>query len=169
MSFSINKKRQETMLQRVGEAAKLIDNISYLPWFRSVQIKLEKMGKADEWGRMIERATTDGKDSPSKYFAALCSRVLKGTYQFVEKVKELTGEMSQYISDKLVKFQFGKYHKYWVRKASEFINKNSQAGFVELLEFAERKGISQQYMAAALKTCKPPRQYYRENVKGAAA
>jgi hypothetical protein len=71
------------------------------------------------------------------------------------------------VHDKLIKFGFGKYQKYWVRKAQEFINVNGQAGFVELLEYAERKGINQKYMARALKNCKTPRQYYQQNVIGA--
>lgn len=166
MSYTINKQRTETMLKRVGEAAALIDDQRYLPFYRSIQIKLEKLGKPEEWARMIETAKT--KDTPSKYFAELCKRVRAGTYKFFEKVKETTGEMALYISDKLVKFGFGKYQKYWVRKAQEFINVNSQAGFVELLEYADRKGISQKYMARALKNCKPPRKYYAENVIGGA-
>jgi len=55
-----------------------------------------------------------------------------------------------------------------VQKAHEFINANSQAAFEELLEYADRKGISQKYMATALKNCKAPSAYYKENVLGAA-
>jgi hypothetical protein len=125
-----------------------------------VQIRLEKLGKPDEWGKMI--ALAKEKTDPKRYFAKLCKMVRDGTYRFVEKVKEIAGDAALYLHDKLVKFGFGKYQKYWVRKAHEFINVNGQAGFVELLEYAERKGINQKYMAAALKNCKPPRKYYQE-------
>ncbi len=80
----------------------------------------------------------------------------------------MAGATSLDLHDRLVRFGFGKYQKYWVRKANEFINKNGQAGFENLLEFAERKGISQKYMAKALLNCKQPSQYYKENVLGAA-
>lgn len=166
MSYSLNDQRKQTMLQRLGDAAQLIDDQRFLPFYRSIQIKLEKAGKADEWGRMIATALT--KEKPSRYFAKLCKMVKDGTYKFVEKVKEVVGGMALYIDDKLVKFGFGKYQGYWRRKAQEFINVNGQAGFVELLEYAERKGISQKYMAAALKNCKSPRKYYQENVVGVA-
>lgn len=164
MSYSVNAQRKQTMLDRIGEAADLIDDMRFLPFYRSIQIKLEKLGKADEWGKMI--ALAKEKATPSRYFAKLCRMIKDGTYRFVEKVKELPGELKLYISDKLVKFGFGKYQKYYVRKAQEFIAKNSQAGFVELLEYAERKGISQQYMAKALINCKTPREYYQQNVLG---
>jgi len=166
MSDKINDRRKQTMLQRLGEAAQLIDDQRFLPFYRSIQIKLEKMGKADEWGRMIETALQ--ADTPSRYFAALCRKVKEGKYIFVEKVKEVSNDMKLYLHDKLIKYNFGKWQKYWVRKAQEFINVNGQAGFVELLEYAERKGISQRYLASALKNCKPPRQYYQENVIGGA-
>jgi hypothetical protein len=113
-------------------------------------------------------ATAKEKANPARYFATLCKMIKAGTYKFVDKVKEVAGEASLYLHDKLVKFGFGKYQKYWVRKAQEFINKNSQADFVSLLEYAERKCISQKYMAKALLNCKPPSQYYKENVLGAA-
>lgn len=167
MSYSLNDRRKQTMLERLGDAAQLIDDQRFLPFYRSIQIKLEKAGKADEWGRMIATALT--KEKPSRYFASLCKMIKDGTYKFVEKAKEVVGSMALYIDDKLVKFGFGKYQSYWRRKAMEFINVNGQAGFVELLEYADRKGITQQYMAAALKNCKPPRQYYKENVVGGAA
>lgn len=167
MSYSLNDRRKQTMLERLGDAAQLIDDQRFLPFYRSIQIKLEKAGKADEWGRMIATALT--KEKPSRYFASLCKMIKDGTYKFVEKAKEVVGSMALYIDDKLVKFGFGKYQSYWRRKAVEFINVNGQAGFVELLEYADRKGITQQYMAAALKNCKPPRQYYKENVVGGAA
>lgn len=164
MSFSLNDQRKKTMLERIGGAAELVDDQRYLPFYRGVQIKLEKMGKADEWARMIE--TANSKETPSRYFARLCKMVRDGTYIFAEKVKEIAGDMRLYISDKLVKFGFGKYQKYWVRKASEFINVNSQAGFIELLEYAERKQISQKYLARAILNCKPPREYYQLNIRG---
>ena len=167
MSYSLNDQRKQTMLQRLGDAAQLIDDQRFLPFYRSIQIKLEKMGKADEWGKMIATALT--KEKPSRYFASMCKMIKEGTYKFVEAVKEVAGELKLYVHDKLVKFGFGKYHKYWVNKAQEFINQNGQAGFVELLEYAERKGISQKYMAAALKNGKAPGKYYRENVIGGAA
>lgn len=166
MSYSLNDQRKQTMLQRLGDAAQLIDDQRFLPFYRSIQIKLEKMGKADEWGKMIEAALK--AEQPSRYFSKLCKMIKDGTYRFVEKVKEVTGSMALYIDDKLVKWGFGKYQAYWRRKAQEFINVNGQSGFVELLEYAERKGISQKYMAAALKNCKPPTRYYKENVIGVA-
>lgn len=166
MSYTVNDQRKQTMLQRLGDAAQLIDDQRFLPFYRSIQIRLEKMGKADEWGKMVEVALS--KDQPSRYFAKLCKMIKLGTYKFVEAVKEVTGEAALWLHDKLIKFNFGKYHKYWVRKAKEFENVNGRAGLVELLEYAERKGISQQYMAAALKNCKPPRQYYQQNVVGGA-
>lgn len=165
MSFKIDNKRQETMLKRIGEAAELIDDKRFLPFYRSVQIKLEKLGKADEWGRMIELANT--KENASKYFAKLCKMVRDGTYIFVEKVKEIATHTRLYLSDKLVKFGFGKYQKYYVRKAAEFIQANGEAGFIELLEYAERKKVSQKYMAKALINCKSPRAYYEQNVLAA--
>lgn len=166
MSYTIGEKRKQTMIDRLGEAVQLIDNQAFLPFYRSVQIMLEKAGKADEWGKMIEAALT--KEQPSHYFAKLCKMVKDGTYKFGAKVKEVAGEFKLYIHDKLIKFKFGKYHKYWVHKAQEFINVNGQAGFEELLEFAAKKGISQKYMAAALKNCKPPQRHYKENVLGGA-
>lgn len=163
MSYSLNDQRKQTMIDRIGEAAELIDDQRYLPFYRSIQIRLEKMGKADEWARMI--ATAKEKANPNRYFAKLCKMVKDGTYHFVEKVKEVAGATALYLHDKLVKYGFGKYQKYWVRKAQEFINVNGQAGFVELLEYADRKDISQKYMATALKNCKPPRQYYQQVVR----
>lgn len=164
MSYKVGTKRQETMLKLVGDAAPLIDNYAFLPFYRSIQIKLERMDKASEWAKMIETALT--KENPSRYFATICKMVKDGTYRFTEKVKQVTGQAALYLHDKLVKFGFGKYQQYWVRKAQEFINVNGEAGFVELLEYAERKGISQKYMAAALKNCKAPRKFYKENVMG---
>lgn len=165
MSYKVTEQRRATMLARIGEAADLIDDLRFLPFYRGVQIKLEKMGKAEEWAKMIATAKT--KENAKRYFAKICKMVRDETYRFVDKVKEVAGETALYLHDKLVKFGFGKYQKYWVRKAQEFININGQAGFVELLEYAERKGINQKYMAAALKNCKPPRQYYQQNVLGA--
>lgn len=166
MSYTVTDQRKQTMLKRLGDAAELIDDQRFLPFYRSIQIRLEKMGKADEWGRMI--ATAKEKTNPARYFASLCKAIKNGTYKFVEKVKEVAGEASLYLHDKLVKFEFGKYQKYWVRKAQEFINKNGQAGFVNLLELADRKGFNQKYMARALLNCKSPDQYYKENVLGGA-
>lgn len=169
MSYKVTDQRISTMLKRVGEAADLIDDKRFLPFYRGVQIRLEKMGKADEWGKMI--ATAKSKTNASKYFATLCRLVKDGKYIFAkatEAVKEVTGATAMYLQDKLVKFGFGKYQKYWVRKANEFINKNSQAEFENLLELADRKGFTQKYMAKALFNCKAPSQYYKENVLGAA-
>jgi hypothetical protein len=165
MSFQVNKKRRETMLTRIGDAATLIDDQRFLPFYRSVQIKLEKLGKADEWGRMIATAKT--KENPSKYFARICKMVRDGTYKFVEKVAEIASNTKLYISDKLVRFGFGKFQPFYVRKAHEFIQANGQAGFVELLEYAERKGVTQKYMAKALINGKSPREHYRLNIMGA--
>jgi hypothetical protein len=162
MSYKVTDQRKQTMLKRIGEAVDLIDDQRFLPFYRSIQIKLEKMGKAEEWLNMIE--TAKEKAQPSHYFAKLCRMVKDGTYKFVDKVKEVAGDLALYLHDKLVKYNFGKYQKYWVRKAQEFINVNSEAGFVELLEYAERKNISQKYLAKALLNCKPPRQYYRHNI-----
>lgn len=166
MAYLVNDRRKQTMLQRLGEASELIDDQRFLPFYRGVQIRLEKMGKADEWAKMIQ--TAKEKAAPSKYFAKLCKMVRDGTYKFVEKVKQVTGEAALFLHDKLVKFNFGKYQKYWVRKAQEFINVNGMAGFVDLLEYADRKNISQKYMAKALQNCKPPRAYYQQNVMGQA-
>jgi hypothetical protein len=166
MSYSLNDQRKQTMLERLGDAAQLIDDQRFLPFYRSIQIKLERMDKAAEWARMIETALT--KEHPSRYFAKMCKMIKDGTYKFVEAVKEVASDLKLYVHDKLIKFQFGKYQKYWVRKAQEFINVNGQAGFVDLLEYAERKGINQKQMATALKNCKSPRKYYQENVLGTA-
>lgn len=165
MSFQVNKQRRETMLKRIGEAAELIDDQRFLPFYRSVQIKLEKLGQADEWGRMIATAKT--KDHPAKYFASICKMVRDGTYKFVEKVAEIASNTKLYLSDKLVKFGFGKYQKFYVRKAHEFIQANGQAGFIELLEYAERRGVTQKYMARALINGKSPREHYKLNIRGA--
>jgi len=154
------------MLQRLGDAAQLIDDQRFLPFYRSIQIKLERMDKASEWLNMIETALT--KENPSRYFAKICKMVKDGTYKFIEKVKEVQADLRLYVHDKLIKYNFGKYQKYWVSKAQQFINKNGQHGFVDLLEYAERKQINQKQMATALKNCKSPRQYYQENVLGAA-
>ena len=166
MSFKLNDQRKQTMLKRIGNAAELVDDQRFLPFYRSIQIKLEKIGKAEEWNRMVKVAKQ--KTNPSRYFAKLCKMVREGTYKFAEKVKEIASETALFISDKIVKFGFGKYQKYWVRKANEFINVNSMSGFVELLEYADRKGISQKYFAKALLNCKPPKQYYQENIVGGA-
>ena len=167
MSFSITEQRQQTMLKRIGtDAAELIDNIAYLPFFRSVQIKLEKAGRADEWGRMIEVANT--KTHKKQYFAKLCKMVRDGTYRFVEKAVEVAKETALFIADKIVRFKFGKYQPFYVRKADAFIKANGMAGFIELIELAERKKLSQKYVAKSLINGKSPSKYYQENVKGAA-
>ena len=166
MSYKVSEQRNATMLKRIGDAADLIDDKRYLPFYRGVQIRLEKAGKADEWAKMIE--TAKEKSNPKHYFAMICKMVRDGTYKFAEKVKGIERNTRLWLSDKIVKFGFGKYQNYWVRKASEFIHLNSQADFIELLEYAERKGISQKYFAAALKNGKPPRKYYQENVLGGA-
>jgi len=166
MSYSLSDQRKQTMIERLGDAVQLIDNQAFLPFYRSIQIKLERMDKAAEWANMIETALS--KEQPSRYFAKMCKMIKDGTYKFVEKVKEVQADLRLYVHDKLVKYNFGKYQKYWVAKAQQFINKNGQAGFVDLLEYAERKGINQKQMATALKNCKSPRQYYQENVLGAA-
>lgn len=159
-SMSLNDRRKQTMLLRIGEAAELIDDLRFLPFYRSIQIKLEQMGKPEEWIKMI--AAAKSKDSPKRYFAKLCKMVKSGTYNFTEKVKEISGAAALMIHDKLVKFGFGKYQSYWSRKASEFIDRNGMAGFVDLLEYADRKQVSQKYMAAALKNGRSPRQHYQE-------
>lgn len=169
MSYTITEQRRLTMISRIGEAVDLIDNQAFLPFYRSVQIKLEKLGRADEWGKMIARATAEGIENPKKYFARLCKMVKDDTYIFVDKVVEtvkISGAMALELADRLVKFGFGKYQKYYVRKAKEFIDKNSMAGFIELLEYAERKKISQKYMAKALINGKRPTNYYKENILG---
>jgi hypothetical protein len=166
MSYKVSDQRIQTMLEKIGDAAQLVDNKAFLPFFRSAQIVLEKKGKADEWGKMITLALT--KEHPSRYFAKLCKMVKDGTYKFVEAIKEVVTGATLWLDDKLIKFGFGKYHKYWRRKAQEFVNVNGQAGFVDLLEFAERKKVSQKYLATALKNCKPPQKYYTENVLGGA-
>lgn len=168
MSYAIGSKRQQTMLERIGEAAELVDNLAFLPFYRGVQIKLEKAGKADEWGKMIAAAKAEGIAEPKRYFAKLCKMVRDGTYKFVTKAKEVVTGATLWLDDKLIKFGFGKYHKYWRQKAQEFVNVNGQAGFVELLEYAERKGINQKQMATAIKNCKTPQKYYTENVLGGA-
>jgi len=154
------------MLNRVGEAVELIDNIQFLPFYRGVQIRLEKLGKPEEWAKMIAIAKT--KDSPSRYFARLCKMVRDGTYKFVEAVKEVVTEKVKYLAQKLSGFGFGKYEQYWAKKAQEFINVNGDASFVELLEYCQRKGHSQRYIAKALKNCKSPKVYYEQNVIGGA-
>lgn len=166
MSYTVTDQRKQTMIKRIGGAIDLIDDQRFLPFYRGVQIRLEKMGKADEWLKMIDSAKE--KTNPARYFAKLCKMVRDGTYRFIEKVKEVTGEIALFLSDKLVKFNFGKYQKFWVKKANEFINVNSMAGFIELVEYADRKNISQKYMAKALLNCKAPRQFYAQNIIGGA-
>src|SRR5687767_1930552 len=98
MSYTVNDQRRATMLERIGEAAELIDDMRYLPFYRSIQIKLEKLGKADEWSKMI--ATAKEKSNPARYFATLCRMVKTGKYIFTkatEAVKEVAGATSLYI------------------------------------------------------------------------
>lgn len=162
MSYTVNEKRKQTMIERLGDAIELIDNQAFLPFYRSIQIKLEKAGKADEWGKMIATAKT--KEQPSRYFAKICSMVKANTYRFIEAVKEVAGEAKLWLNDKLVRFGFGKYQKYWVNRGQEYINKNGQGAFIELLEYVERKGLPDKYIARALKNGQAPRQYYQNNV-----
>ena len=166
MNITVTERRQKTMLARIGsEAAELIENKKYLPFFRSVQIKLEKMGRADEWQRMIATAKT--KANPKQYFATLCKMVKDGTYKFVEKVKEIAKNTASYVADKIKRFNFNKkYEKYWVRQCANYIDKCSMAGFVCLLELAERKGMSQKYFAKAIQNGMKPQDYYKFSVKG---
>ena len=169
MSYKVNEQRIKTMLERIGEAAELVDDKRFLPFYRGIQIRLEKMGKPEEWAKMI--AISKQKTNPSKYFAKLCKMIKAGTYIFTKAtavVKEVAAGMRLYIHDRIVGFGFGKYQKYWAYKAQEFINANGQVGFEELLEYAKRKKISQKYMATALKNCKAPGKYYTENVLGVA-
>lgn len=167
MNITVTERRQKTMLARIGsEAAELIENKKYLPFFRSVQIKLEKMGRADEWQRMIATAKT--KANPKHYFSVVCKMVKDGTYKFVEKVKEVAKHTASYISDKIKQFNFDeKYERYWVRQCANYIDKCSMAGFVCLLELAERKRMSQKYFAKAIQNGMKPQDYYKFNVKGA--
>lgn len=167
MNIVVTTRRQKTMLERIGsEAAELIENKQYLPFYRSVQIKLEKMGRASEWQRMIATAKT--KANPKHYFAVVCKMVKDGTYRFVEKVKEVANHTAIYISDKIKQFNFNeKYERYWVRQCANYIDKCSMAGFVCLLELAERKGMSQKYFAKAIQNGMNPQDYYKFSVKGA--
>lgn len=167
MNITITERRQKTMLERIGsEAAELIENKQYLPFYRSIQIKLEKMGRANEWQRMIATAKT--KANPKHYFATLCKMVKDGTYRFVEKVKEVAKHTASYISDKIKQFNFNeKYEKYWVRQCANYIDKCNMSGFVCLLELAERKGMSQKYFAKAIQNGMKPQDYYKFSVKGA--
>mgnify|MGYP006951380027 CR=1 FL=1 len=166
MSYNVTEQRRATMIKRLGEAVELIDDKRFLPFYRSIQIKLDKLGKSEEWGKIIETART--KAEPSRYFAKVCKMIKDGTYRFVEKVKEIASATALHLGDKLVKWGFGKYQRFYVRKADEFIKANGMAGFVELLEYAERKGVSQKYLAKALINCKSPRVYYQQNVIGGA-
>lgn len=167
MNIVITTRRQKTMLEHIGsEAAELIENKQYLPFYRSVQIKLEKMGRADEWQRMIDTAKT--KANPKHYFATLCKMVKDGTYRFVEKVKEVVKHTASYISDKIKQFNFNeKYEKYWVRQCANYIDKCSMSDFVCLLELAERKGMTQKYFAKAIQNQMKPQDYYKFRIKGA--
>ncbi len=162
MSYTISEQRINTMLERIGEAKDLIDDQRFLPFYRGVQIRLEKMGKKDEWQKMIEAAKE--KTNPKRYFAKLCKMVRDGTYHFTEKIKKITPDRVLFITDKIVKFGFGKYQKYWIKKANEFINVNGMSGFIDLIEYAREKDISQKYFARAILNCKSPKKYYSENI-----
>ncbi len=164
MSYTVNDQRKQTMIKRLGDAVELIDDQRFLPFYRSIQMKLERDGHPLEWAKMIARAKAEGIDNPKMYFAKLCKRVKDGTYRFVDAVKEVAGEAKLWVSDKLVRFSFGKYQKYWVNRGQEYINKNGQAAFVELLEYVERKGLPDKYIARSLKNGQAPRQYYQNNV-----
>lgn len=166
MSFKVTEQRQQTMLKRIGDAAELIDNKQFLPFYRGVQIKLEKMGKADEWARMIVTAKT--KANPNRYFAKLCKMVRDGTYQFVKAVKEVAKHTKQYITEKIQRFGFNEQYKaFWVNKSAQYIERNGMVGFVQLLEYAQRKNISQKYFATALKNGLTIEQHYKQNIMGA--
>lgn len=167
IKITVTDQRQKTMLLRIGEeAAELIENKQYLPFFRSAQIKLEKIGRADEWQRLIATAKT--KANPKRYFATLCKMVKDGTYRFVEKFKEVAKNTANYINDKIKRFGFDeKYQKYWIRQCDNYIKKCSMAGFVHLLELADRKNMSQRYFARSIKNQMKPDDYYKFSVKGA--
>lgn len=162
MSYSVNDQRKQTMIKRLGDAVELIDNQAFLPFYRSIQLKLERDGHPLEWAKMIATAKT--KEQPSRYFAKICAMVKANTYRFVEAVKEVAGEARLWLNDKLVRFGFGKFHKYWVNRAQEYVNKNGQPAFVELLEYVERKNLPDKYIARALKNGQTPRQHYQNNV-----
>lgn len=167
MDFIVTNKRQQTMIERIGEAASLIDDMRFLPFYRSIQIKLEKMGHADEWEKMIAVAKT--KENANRYFAKLCKMVKLGTYQFAKAVKEVASHMKSFITEKIQRFGFGEsYHDYWMRKVNEYINVNGMNGFVALMEMADRRNMSQKYFAKAIINCKAPATYYKENVIGGA-
>lgn len=155
--------RQKTMLERIGsDAADLIDDMRYLPFFRSIQIKLEKMGKPDEWARIIE--TAKAKDNPRHYFAKLCKMVRDGTYNFIDKATEVAKHTADYIAQKIQKFNFNaKYKDFWIKKCANFINKNGMVGFIHLMELADRKNLNQRYFAAAILNMQTPQQYFDSN------
>ena len=165
MSYSVNEQRKQTMIKRLGDAVELIDDQRFLPFYRSIQIKLERDGKAEYWDKIIALAKT--KENASRYFAKVCKMIRDNTYRFVEAVKEVAGEVNLWLNDKLVRFGFGKFHKYWVRRAQQYIDKNGHPAFVELLEYVERKGLPDKYIAKALKNNQSPRDYYGNNFVGA--
>lgn len=165
MSYSVNDQRKQTMIKRLGAAVELIDDQRFLPFYRSIQIKLERDGKAEYWDKIIALAKT--KDNAARYFAKVCKMIRDGTYRFVEAVKEVAAEANLWLNDKLVRFGFGKFHKYWVHRAQQYIDKNSQAAFVELLEYVERRNLPDKYIARALKNNQAPQAYYKNNFVGA--
>ena len=159
--------RRKTMIQRLGEDdVALIDNIKFLPFYRSAQIELEKKGRADEWPKIIEQAKS--AKMPNRYFTTLCKRIKNGTYRFTEKAKEVGEYAARYIAHKIKRFGFDNhYEKYWIYKINEFINRCSMDGFVELLELAERKKYSQRYFARAVLNCQRPRDYFNNTIRKA--
>lgn len=77
MSYKVNDQRKQTMLQRLGDAVELIDDQRYLPFYRSIQIKLEKMGKPEEWNK------NDWK--PPKLMALINLRCISPNYASVSR------------------------------------------------------------------------------------
>lgn len=145
----LDSKRIETMLKRLGvDAVALIDDKRYLPFYRSIQIKLEKKGVPEEWQKMIDLAKT--KDEPSKYFARCCKKIKDGVYQFGQKARAVRQHTFNYVSNKLKQFGFGAYHKYWAYKAVEFVERNNEGDFVDLIDYCKRKHRSEKYLAKSL-------------------
>lgn len=79
----IDAKRQQTMMERLGEAAELIDDKRFLPMFRNRQIHYP-----EEFKRSIEIARK--KKNPSHYFANIWStKNLKRTLNIITKMINL--------------------------------------------------------------------------------
>lgn len=165
MSYTITTQRQKTMLARIGdEAARLIDDLRFLPFYRGVQIKLEKSGHADEWQKIID--TANSKDNPKRYFAKLCKMVRDGTYNFVTAVAKVAKSTLVYVADKIKRFNFSKkYEQYWLKQCGHFIATNGMAGFVELLELADRKKLDQRYFAKSVLNNMSPTRYFMNRKK----